>query len=300
MAVSISARIIRAVSGWYVKNLDARKAQPQKYRRLLDWFGYLLIPAFGVRIEKTKLAGLYAERLIPKRATPGKVLLYLHGGGYVMGSAASHRQFVGHIARAGRVEALLPEYRLAPEHKYPAGVDDCVACYRALIAAGVQAKDVLIAGDSAGGGLVMATLQTLRNAGDALPRAALLFSPLLDGTLSGESMQTSRKTDPWFTPENIAVVFEHYCEPDQLDDPLVSPVFADMRDMPPLFIQVGDHELLLSDSERLANSQRESGGEVELTVWPGMWHVFQFCVHKMPESRRAIRQIGEYIRQRMA
>ena len=156
------------------------------------------------------------------------------------------------------------------------------------------------AGDSAGGGLTMATLLVLRDAGDQLPAAALLFSPLLDGTQSGESMQTRRVQDPWFTPENIAVVFEHYCMPNELTDPRVSPVFADMSHLPPLFIQVGDHELLLSDAMRLAESQQKAGGEVDLSVWPGMWHVFQFCTLKMPESRQAIRRIGEFIRHKTA
>ncbi|MEL7186036.1 MAG: alpha/beta hydrolase, partial [Pseudomonadota bacterium] len=292
---SVSATIIRAVTGWYVKGLDASKAKPSNYRSLLNVFGLLLIPAFGVRADKTTVAGIAAEWLTPKKTTPGKVLLYLHGGGFVMGSTDSHRQFVGHVARAGQIKALVPEYRLAPDHKFPAGLDDCVAVYRALLTDGVNSGDIILAGDSAGGGLTAATLIALRDAGDPLPAAALLFSPLLDATLSGESMHTRKEADPWFTRENIGVVIGHYCEPGEETHPLVSPVFADMQGLPPLFIQVGDREILLSDSERFADRQRDAGGEVEIEVWPGMWHVFQFCVNKMPESRRAIKKIGEVI-----
>ena len=298
MSGSLSARIIRAITGWYVKGIDAPKADPSAYRRRLDLLGKLLIPAFGVSSETTTVAGVHCEWLTPKETTPSKVMLYLHGGGYAMGSADSHRQFVGHIARAGQVRALVPEYRLAPEHKFPAGLNDCVSVYRALLADGVEPGDIIMAGDSAGGGLVVATLLNLRDAGDPLPDSALLFSPLLDGTRSGQSMQTRRDLDPWFTPEGIDVVFQHYCEPEQLIDPLVSPVLGDMSGIPPLFIQVGDYEILLSDSERLAALQRDAGGEVEIEVWPGMWHVFPFNIHKMPESRRAIRRIGEYLRGR--
>lgn len=296
MDASVSATIIRAITGWYIKGLDASKANPSKFRARLDAFGRTLIPAFGVRAEKTTVAGIEAEWLTPKTMTPGKVLLYLHGGGYVMGSTDSHRQFVGHVARAGQIKALVPDYRLAPDHKFPAGLDDCVAVYRSLLAGSVNSADIIIAGDSAGGGLTAATLIALRDAGDPLPAAALLFSPLLDATRSGESMQTRKDADPWFTPENIGVVFSHYCEPGEETNPLVSPVFAEMHDLPPLFIQVGDREILLSDSERFAERQRDVGGEVEIEVWPGMWHVFQFCVHKTPESRRAIKKIGEVIR----
>ncbi len=300
MSASLPARIIRTTTGWYIKNIDASKAEPAKYRGLLNLFGKLMIPAFGVRAEPTTLAGLRAEWLTPKNPTPDKVMLFLHGGGYVMGDVDSHRQFASHIARAGSVRTVVPEYRLAPEHKFPAGLDDCVAAYQALLEQGSRPDDIVVAGDSAGGGLTVATLLKLRELGMPQPAAAILFSPLLDGTGSGESMESRREADPWFTPENLAVVFAHYCEPSQLDDPLVSPVFADLQGLPPLYIQVGDREILLSDSERIANRQRAAGGEAVLEIWPGMWHVFGFCTQKMPESREAIRRVGDYIKKLFA
>ena len=257
---------------------------------------HLLVPAFGVRREETIVGGIQCEWLTPKKATTDKLLLYLHGGAYVMGNPATHRQLVSHLARAGRIRSLVPDYRLAPENKFPAGIEDCVAVFRALIADGVAPEDIIVAGDSAGGGLAMAMMLMLRDAGDPLPGAAILLSPLLDLTASGETMQTRAATDPWFRPANIKIVGRYYCEPGDEKHPLASPVFADLRGLPPLYIQVGDREILLSDSERVAARQRAAGGEAELEVWPGMWHVFQVCTRKMPESMRAIRRIGDYIR----
>ena len=296
MTASLPAKVIRTVSGWYVKNIDARKADVGKTRRLWALGVHLLIPAFGVRVEQEIIGGVAAERLTPKKAIPGKILFYLHGGAFVMGNPHTHRQLVSHIARAGAVTAVVPDYRLAPEHKFPAAIEDCVAAYEAMLKDGVQPADIVIAGDSAGGNLAVTTMLALRNRGIPLPGAAVLLSPIIDLTASGESMASRAEADPWFRPENVPIVADYYCEKDEVRDPLVSPLFADLSGLPPLYIQVGDREILLSDSERLANMQRAAGGEAVLEVWPGMWHVFQVCTRKMPESMRAIRKIGEYIR----
>ena len=298
MSASLPAVLIRTVTGWYVKGIDADKADVSRIRRRWDLGVHFLITAFGVKVTNDRLGGIDVERLMPEHPLPGKVLLYLHGGAFALGSPRTHRQLVSHIARAAGVEAVVPDYRLAPENKFPAAIEDCVAVYKALLAADTAADDIVIAGDSAGGNLAIATMLALRDHGEPLPNSAVLLSPLTDLTASGESMTTRAALDPWFRPENIAVVAEHYCETEQTDDPRVSPVFADMSGLPPLYIQVGDREILLSDSERLAARQRAAGGEVVLDVWPGMWHVFQVCTRKMPESRRAIGKIGDYIRGR--
>lgn len=296
---SIRARIIRSVTGAYLQRVDMANADVKKIRRLWDWLGGLMMAAFGVRVEPDEINGLYAEWLTPKDRMDGKLLLYLHGGGYVVGGCDMYRQMVSHIARAGRIRALLPEYRLAPEHKFPAAIDDAVAIYRSLLAMGVKANDIVFCGDSAGGGLVVAILLMLRDAGDPLPVAVILLSPFLDITGSGDSMQTRVTQDPWFHAEDIAVIADHYCEPHQHRYPLVSPVFADVEGLPPLYIQVGDDEILLSDSERFADECTAAGIDVELEIWPGMWHVFQMFIGKMPEARHAIDKIGSYIQARM-
>ena len=297
---SFRAKIIRSITSAYVKRIDIRTADFVDIRRKTKWLGRLLIKAFRVRVEKDEINGLYAEWLIPKNSMDGKLLLYLHGGAYVIGGCDMHRQLVSHIARAGRIRTLVPEYRLAPEHKFPAAVDDAVGIYRSLLGMGIKPQDIIFAGDSAGGGLSVATLLALRDAGDPLPAGAVLLSPFLDVTASGDSMKTRAAEDPWFRPEDVPVVADYYCEPHQRRFPLVSPNFADVEGLPPMLIQVGDHEILLSDSERLADECVAAGIEVELQVWPEMWHVFQFLTRKMPESKKAINKMGEYIQSRWA
>jgi len=295
---SIRAKIVRSITSWYMQRINVVDVDLPEVRRRWNQIAKLMITAFRVRVEPDEINGLYAEWFTPKDHMDGKLLLYLHGGGYVVGGCDMHRQMVSHIARAGRIRALLPEYRLAPENKFPAAIDDAVAVYRALIAMGVKPEDIIFAGDSAGGGLTVATLLALRDAGDSLPAAAILLSPFLDVTGSGDSMRTRADQDPWFHPEDLPVIADYYCEPHQRRFPLVSPVFADVEGLSPMYIQVGDDEILLSDSERIADECVAAGIEVELEVWPEMWHVFQVFAGKMPEARKAINKIGAYIQSR--
>jgi len=279
-----------------MQRVNVAEVDVRKIRRLWDYLGGLMLTAFGVRRTHEEINGLYVEWLTPDDRMDDKLLLYLHGGGYVVGGCDMHRQMVSHIARAGRIQALLPEYRLSPESKYPAAIEDAIGIYRTLLARGTKAENIVLAGDSAGGALVMATLLSLRDAGEPLPAAAILLSPFLDATASGESMQSRAMQDPWFRAEDVARIADYYCEPQQRRDPLVSPVFADVGGLPPLYIQVGDDEILLSDAERIAQKITAAGGEITLEIWPEMWHVFQMFVGKMPESGRAIDKIGDFVR----
>ena len=295
---SYRARFFRSTSSRYLKRIDITQIDFKRVRRQISRLSKLLVKAFCVRVEVDTINGLHAEWLTPKDRMDGKLMLYLHGGGYVIGGCDMHRQMVSHIARAGRIRALLPEYRLAPEHKFPAAIDDAVAVYRSLLDMGIKAEDVIFAGDSAGGGLAIGSLLTLRDAGDPMPAAAVLLSPFLDVTASGESMRTRAAQDPWFYPEGMSTIADQYCEPHQRRFPQISPVFGDVEGLPPMFIQVGDDEILLSDSERLADQCVAAGIEVELQVWPEMWHVFQMFTKKMPESSQAIKKMGAYIQSR--
>jgi acetyl esterase/lipase len=258
-------------------------------------FANVLWTARGVTVEPTEVAGLTAEWLLPECAPEDRLLLYLHGGAYLMGGCATHRQMVSYIARASGVRTLLPEYRLAPEHPFPAAIDDVVRLYRSLRHGGMAAESIVIAGDSAGGGLAMATLLSLRDAGEPMPAAACLISPWLDLTGEGDSMTERAAHDPWFRPEDMPIIARYYCRDDQVRHPLVSPVFADLEGLPPLFIQVGEDEILLSDSTRIADNIRQAGGQVSLEVWPRMWHVFQAFVHHVPEAREAVGNIGDFV-----
>ena len=294
--ISKRARFVRWITSRYIQRMDVSTIDVVKVRRRLNRISRLLMKAFRVKLERTTINGMYAEWLRPKKATRGKVLLYLHGGAYVLCNCRTHRQMVSHIARAAGIDALVPEYRLSPEHKFPAAIDDAVGVYRELLASGINPEDIIISGDSAGGGLAVATLLSLRHAGDPMPAAAVLLSPFLDATASGESATTRADKDPWFHSSDMAVVVEHYCGEAEVRNPLVSPVFANVSGLPPVYIQVGDDEILLSDSTRFADMLREAGGEADIEIWPEMWHVFQLFVGKMPESRKAIRKIGTYIR----
>lgn len=266
-------------------------------RRRLDRFARLVPVAGGVDVERLRFAGMAAEWLRPPGAADRPVLLYLHGGAYVLGSCDSHRHLVSHIARAAGVTALLPEYRLAPEHPFPAALEDAVRAYSELLDTGVAPGQIVVAGDSAGGGLAMALLLALRERGIPQPALGCLLSPWLDLSASGESMETRRDTDPWFNPEDFPHVTRFYCADSELRSPLVSPVYADAGGLCPVYIQVGDHEILLSDSERLAANIEAAGGTVELEVWPDMWHVFQAFVLVMPESRAAVERLARRLRE---
>lgn len=293
--ISLRARIVRMVS----KQMFKRISGDSDVLPLRDMFEKLAArsrPAAGTRIRHATIGGVECDWIVPKNCDESRVLLFLHGGAYLMGSSKTHRTMVSHIAKAAGVRALLPNYRLAPEDPFPAGLEDCLTVYRQLLAGQVAPEKLVIAGDSAGGGMTMAMLLSLRDAGDAMPAAACLLSPWLDLAAEGESVQTRAQQDPWFRAADMPKTAAHYCLQGQIRDPLVSPLYGDMTGLPPMLIQVGDHEILLSDSTRVTEKITAAGGQVTLQVWPDMWHVFQFFIGKMPESRRAIHDIGAFLK----
>jgi epsilon-lactone hydrolase len=252
----------------------------------------------GIRVELARCDAVHAEWLVPTGAGRG-VLYYLHGGGFVMGSPGTHRRMVARLASAARARAFVVDYRLAPENPFPAALDDCVAGYRWLLAQGVDARDVVVAGDSAGGCLALAMLLVLRDAGEALPAGFVGLSAATDLTLSGDSYRTRVSDEVLLTPEFCRSVAAAYrCGGADARDPLVSPLFADLHGLPPLLLHVGTHELFLDDSLRLAEKAATAGVEVTLRVWAGMWHVFQTFAW-LPEARLAIEEIGRFVRQRL-
>ncbi|HXU68741.1 MAG TPA: alpha/beta hydrolase [Polyangia bacterium] len=247
---------------------------------------------FGVRVVPTRMGGVAAEWLLPADAGD-TILYYLHGGGFVMGDPPLYRRMVGWLARQAGTRTLVPDYRLAPEHPHPAALDDCVAGYRALVSRGIAPEDIVIAGDSAGGALALATLVALRDAGDPLPAAAALMSPVTDLTVSGASMRTRADAEVLLAPRFCHLVARLYLG--GADARAASPLFADLRGLPPLLVHVGTDELLFDDSARLAEAARAAGVDVTLAVWPELWHVFQMFV-SMPEARRALDEIATFVR----
>ena len=296
---SLRAKAMRAVTSAWFRSVNAEKADVRRMRTVWHALANTLWTASGVDVRRTEFAGMSAEWLTPQAPARGKAMLYLHGGAYVFGNCATHRQLVSYVARACGVRALVIEYRLAPEHPFPAAIEDSLAAYRALRDDGFAPGDIVLAGDSAGGGLVMALLLSLRDAGEQMPAGAVMFSPWLDLTASGESMTTRARRDPWFKPPDMPIIASYYCKEDDYRNPLVSPVFADVHGLPPVYIQVGDDEILLSDSTRIADKIDAAGGDVTLEVWPNMFHVFQVFVHQMPESREAIDKLVPFVTSRL-
>ena len=252
--------------------------------------------AADVKVEHVAVPTVPAEWLTPPGARAGAAVLYLHGGGYVIGSPRSHRHLAAAIGAAARSSVLLPEYRLAPECPFPAAVDDAVAAYRWLLERPVAPREIVIAGDSAGGGLTVATLLALRDAGVPLPAAAVCISPWTDLTCSGESYRTRAAVDPIVTREAVGPMATAYLAGGDPKGALASPLFADLGGLPPLLIQVGDAEVLLDDATVLAEHARKAGVDVTLEVWDEMIHVWHWFFPMLDEGQRAIDRIGEFVR----
>ena len=248
------------------------------------------VDAGGVPAEWTSAPGASAER----------VVLYLHGGGYVIGSVATHRGLTAGISRSTGARVLSVDYRLAPEHPHPAAVEDGVAAYRFLVAQGIAPESIAIAGDSAGGGLTVATLLALRDEGDTLPAAGVCISPWLDLTQSGDSMDTKAEEDPMVGRETLSEMADAYVAGGDARAPKVSPLFADLSGLPQLLVQVGTAETLLDDSRRLADRAKTSGVDLTLEEWDQMIHVWHAFAALLPEAQQAIDRIGEYLRERLA
>jgi len=252
-----------------------------------------------VKVERVTAPAAPAEWLRPPSAAPGRVVLYLHGGGYVIGSPRSHRHLAAAIATAARSSALLLEYRCAPEAPFPAALDDAVAAYRWLLDQGVSAGGIAIAGDSAGGGLTVATLLALRDAGLPLPVAGVCISPWVDLTCGGASYVTKAAADPIVKRAGVDEMAHAYLGAADRRTPLASPLFADLHGLPPLLIQVGSEEVLLDDSVQLAERARAAGVDTTLEVWDQMIHVWHWFLPLLDEAAEAIAAVGRFTRARM-
>ena len=254
----------------------------------------------GVTCTPVEAGGVSAEWSVADGAAEDKVILYVHGGGYVMGSAGSHRDVTGRLSKASGSRVLSLNYRLAPEHPFPAPVDDAVAAYRWLLAQGISSSNIAIAGDSAGGGLAFATLLALRDAGDPLPAAGVGISPWVDMEGTGESMTTRAAVDPVVQKEGLLEMAKLYLGDADPKNPLAAPLHANLAGLPPLLIQVGDAETLLDDSIRITERARKAGVDVTLKIWDEMPHVWHMFAPILPEGQQAIEEIGAFFKERTA
>jgi monoterpene epsilon-lactone hydrolase len=249
-----------------------------------------------VLVEEVNAGGVPAHWLTAPGADPGRVLLFLHGGGFQLGSLRSDGELAARLGRASGMRVLFPEYRLAPEHPFPAAVDDVLAAWHWLRAGRqLSAGSIAVAGDSAGGGLAVALLVAARDASEDRPAAAVLMSPTVDLTGSGDSMTDRVDQDPFSTPAMLRQFAADYLAGADPATPLASPLFASLTGLPPLLIQVGTADLLLSDAERLAAAAAEAGAEVSLEVGAGLPHVYQLLLGT-PEAAAATGRIGQFLR----
>ena len=289
MGLSLRSRVFRRLAPVFVSSHDATIEQRRKEMERAS-FGP---KARGFDYMPMSVAGVPALRASAKSSTT-RHIAYFHGGGYTLGSADSHRNIAARLARYAGAGVTLIDYRLAPEHPFPAAFDDAVAATKAIVEE-FGAGNVAIAGDSAGGGVTLATLCALAGAGEPMPACAFVMSPWTDLTASGETMTTKADIDPMIPVPLLKHMADLYAGDTSKDDPRVSPHFADLAGLPPVLIQVGTDEVLLDDALRFADAAKAAGVDVTIDVWHDLWHVFQGFVGYMPEANRAMQQGGAFI-----
>jgi len=257
-----------------------------------------LAPLFkDVKLENVDAGGVPAAWMITPEVAKDRAILYLHGGGYTEGSITSHQDLAQRISKASKIRVLILDYRLAPEHPFPAALEDSISAYNWLInSMGYNPKNLIIAGDSAGGGLTIATLVKLRDQGVQLPAAGVCLSPWTDLALTGDSIKLKLHEDPFVSPDELVFAANLYLGKTDPKNPYASPLYANFEGLPPLCIQVGTAEIILDDSTRLAKRAKGAGVEVQLDIWEDMIHVFQAFAVMAPEGTEGINKIGEFIK----
>jgi epsilon-lactone hydrolase len=292
---SLQARIVKTVlklqpHSWARGSIPEQRSRQEKSATRIRG-------SKAIRFDPIKINTHPAAWISESDQTRG-VVLYLHGGAYALGSVSNHREFLGRLAWMTGAKVLAIDYRLAPENPFPAALNDAVGAYQWLLTTGILPSQIVIAGDSAGGGLSLAAITALRDAGDPLPACAVCFSPWVDLTLSCESIETNAKADPILSRAVLTPYAEFYAGDRDMRNPLISPLFANLRSFPPLLIHVGEDEILLDEAVQLANSARSAGVDVGLKIWPGMFHVFQI-VPFLPEANDSLSQVAEFIRRHL-
>jgi len=284
------------------QNAGSKSGNPpslKRSREVLDEQGAKFKVPGDVEMVPTDADGVPAEFLTAPGADPEKVVLYLHGGGYAIGSIKSHRYLMQNVSRASGARTLGIDYSLAPENPFPAAIEDAAKAYRWLLNQGFKPQNIAIAGDSAGGGLTLATLLYLRDAGDPLPAAGVGISPWTDMTCSADSYTTRRDIDPMVLGNGLEKMADFYVGDADKKNPLASPVFADMTGMPPLLIHVGGREVLYDDAIIVVENARKAGVDVELLDEPELFHVWHAFAPMLEEAQAAVDSIGVYLRGKM-
>lgn len=296
---------IEAVKVLYRNWGDALAANPQmslaEWRDLIESWPVLTAEPGAVDYIEAEAGSVPALWAVPKECTEDRVILSIHGGGFVTGSMYTHRKLFGHTAKAIGARALIINFRRSPEHVHPALVDDVVAAYRSLLDQGIKPGHIAFAGDSAGGGLSITGQLRARDRGLPAPGAAILMSPWVDMELTGESWESNSGKEALFrrkeTVEGLVKMF--FGENDNRRDPLANPLYADLTGLSPIYIQVGGDEVLLDDSRRLAERARRFGVDVRLDIFPEQQHTFQMCAGRAPEADDAVQRIADWTRPKL-
>jgi epsilon-lactone hydrolase len=298
--MSLRAEIVRFCLPWFMR----RRLQPgvriEDVRRLVALYARLAPPLpRGTELTQVDAGGVKAELVATSRSRPDRYILYLHGGSYLVGFPALFRDLTWRIADAAGARLVCIDYRLAPEHPFPAAIEDATAAYRWLVSERAEPRRVALIGDSAGGGLALATMMRLRDEGLPLPGAAVALSPWTDLALTGRSLVDYRCSDPMVPVETMPDAARLYLAGADPRTPYASPLYGDPRGLPPTLIFVGGDEALRDDAVRMAERLREGGVDVELEVWPRMFHVWPAFARFVPEGRTAIARIGAFLRNRL-
>jgi acetyl esterase/lipase len=289
--------MVRLGLRWFIKRRNYRELSIEQHRQFASTAERLVRdPPAGTRTLAVDAGGVKADLITTPASEPHRHVLFLHGGGFIIGSPSLYRHVTWRIAAATRAGVLAVDYRLAPEHPFPAALEDAVSAYHWLLANGAEAQRIAVMGDSAGGGLVFSLMLRLRDEKVPLPGAAVALSPWTDLALTGPSLRLNAASDPMLSAEDPPQFVDDYLAGADPRTPYASPLYGDPAGLPPTIIQVGSDEVLRDDAVRMAERMRAAGCQVELEIWPRMPHVWHVFVPVIPEARRALERIGSFVR----
>ena len=292
---SLRSKGIRLLVKLFVSRLLSTKITPQVQRKRFEKASFPLWRSFKFASEAVDIEGIPAELVVAEGASKKRVILYLHGGAYTFGSPRTHTDLSSGLSHFAKMSVLIVDYRLAPEHPYPAALDDSTKAYKWLLKQDYKPENIIIAGDSAGGGLTLATMLKLRDQGETLPAAGVCLSPWVDLCCQADSYTKLDKLDPLLSTNWLQEMAKFYIQDEDPRTPYISPLYGDFKGLPPIMIQVGSDEVLLDDSIKLEKRLREDGVEVELKIYQDMWHVWQLFSAILPEGKEALVEISEFV-----
>ena len=293
--ISLRAKSVRLGLSWFVKRRAHHETLEQSRRRFLAMEALIPHPPRDTETITINAGGVSAHRVITPASRPNRHVLYLHGGAYRLGAPSTYRHFTWRIASAAQARVLVIDYRLAPEHPFPAALEDAVSYYCWLLAEGADPRQIVVIGDSAGGGLALALLLKLRDSGLPLPAAAVVLSPWTDLALTGASLTLNAKFDAMVHAEDVPKFAADYLAGADPRHPYASPLYGDPTGLPPTLIQVSSEEILRDDAVRMAEMMQRAHCQAELQIWPQMPHVWHLLAPILPEAREAIAEIGKFV-----